>query len=180
MAQKRVCYAKRWIWWASESELQIWWVSRGLKHCMAIMGRAVRVAAEKQNHVKPTKWNLPETLHGLICFNFRKELLCIHIVSFICIAWEPCACDEDVWSALAERMLWCDNILHDQPWIERTRTWEHAPHVCANWGSVPVQMVHRSYSLPHQKSSGNVQGWFHIWIVTVHVTTYKLPCIHRG
>ena len=33
-------------------------------------------------------------MDGLMCFAFRKELLCIHIYIYICIAWEPCACDE--------------------------------------------------------------------------------------
>ena len=48
-SERSLAYAKRWIWWASESELQIWWVSTT---CMAIMGRAVRVVAEKPNHGK--------------------------------------------------------------------------------------------------------------------------------
>ena len=161
------------------------WVS---STCMAIMGRAGwRVAAEKPVPMEKTT----------SCETFQKHwmALCASLSEKNCYAYNMHTYIHIHMYSLGTMRMWWRFTMFDLPWpnecFDATTSYmtnrgsneqgpENLPHM-----SVPIEVaclcnIHRGYGLPHKKSSGNVQGWFHIWTVTVHVTTYKLPCIHRG
>ena len=157
----------KWIWWANESGKHMYgnYEKETYIHKMQSWEElSICLSGSRTMSNRQTKWSSRK--HGrpyryLLHFQNTYSLNHAHVLEV-----------NNVWSALVEQMLRCDNILN-QRWIEWTRTWEHASHVCANWGSVPVQMVQEA-TVVHINSSGNVESRFHIWIVTMpmHVTTY--------